>query len=106
MTLVVADPREALENPSILGGKAANLARLEALGLPVPPWYAITTRAFAEAVKGIQVDDDIRSRIADVPIPPELQREVERAHELRIPEDDAYVAVRSSAAGEDAAGES
>lgn len=101
MTLVIADPREALENPSILGGKAANLARLEAWGLPVPPWYAITTRAFHEAVKGIQ-----GAEIANVPIPPELEREVERAHTLRIPDDDAYVAVRSSAAGEDAAGES
>ncbi|MFL6198858.1 MAG: PEP/pyruvate-binding domain-containing protein [Thermoanaerobaculia bacterium] len=87
MTLVIADPREALENPSILGGKAANLARLEALGLPVPPWYAITTRAFAEAIT------------------PELEEEVKRAHALRIGED-AYVAVRSSAVGEDAAGES
>jgi len=87
MTLVIADPREARENPSILGGKAANLARLEALGLPVPPWYAITTRAFAEAIT------------------PELEQEVKRAHALRIGED-AYVAVRSSAVGEDAAGES
>lgn len=106
MTLVVSDPREALENPSILGGKAANLARLEILGMPVPPWYAITTRAFEEAVKGIQVADDIRSRIAAVAISPELEREVQRAQGLRIPDDDAFVAVRSSAAGEDAAGES
>ncbi|HEX6863482.1 MAG TPA: PEP/pyruvate-binding domain-containing protein, partial [Thermoanaerobaculia bacterium] len=86
MKLVIADPREALENPSILGGKGANLARLEALGLPVPPWYAITTRA-----SGL--------------ISPELEQEVKRAHAVRITED-AYVAVRSSAAGEDAAGES
>ena len=86
MTLVVADPREALENPSILGGKGANLARLEALGMPVPPWYAITTRA-----SGL--------------LSPELEQEVKRAHAVRIGED-AYVAVRSSAAGEDAAGES
>ena len=105
MTLVIADPRAALENPSILGGKAANLARLEALGLAVPPWYAITTRAFHEAVQGIEIADDIRSRIAAVAIPPELEQEVKRAHALRI-EYNAYVAVRSSAAGEDAAGES
>ena len=104
--LVVSDPREALENPSILGGKAANLARLEALGMPVPPWYAITTRAFEEAVKGIQIAEDARSRIASVVLPPELEREVQRAQSLRIPDDEAFVAVRSSAAGEDAAGES
>lgn len=88
MTLVIADPREALalETPSILGGKAANLARLEALGMPVPPWYAITTRA-----SGL--------------ISAELEQVVKRAHAIRIGED-AHVAVRSSAVGEDAAGES
>jgi rifampicin phosphotransferase len=100
LPLVITDPNEALSNPLILGGKAANLARLEALGLAIPPWYAITTRAFHEAVKGIK-----GAAIANVSIPPELEREVERAHALRIP-DNAYVAVRSSAAGEDAAGES
>lgn len=85
MTLVVTDPREALEIPSILGGKAANLARLEILGMPVPSWYAITTLAADQNA--------------------ELEREVKRAHALRIAEG-AFVAVRSSAAGEDAAGES
>jgi phosphohistidine swiveling domain-containing protein len=84
MSLVVSGPGE----PSLLGGKAANLARLEALGLPVPPWYAITTRAFREGV-----------------ITPELEQAIRGAHALRIPEG-AFVAVRSSAVGEDAAGES
>ncbi len=77
--------------PSLLGGKAANLARLESIGMPVPPWYAITTEAFR--------------RFRDVPLPPELEREIERAHAARIP-DGKLVAVRSSAVGEDAAGES
>src|SRR5215218_3413357 len=86
MTLVIADPREALENLSILGGKGGNLARLEALGMPVPPWYAVTT-------------------LASSLMSAELEQEVKRAHAIRIGED-AYVAVRSSAAGEDAAGES
>jgi phosphohistidine swiveling domain-containing protein len=82
--LVVSGPGE----PSLLGGKAANLARLEALGMPVPPWYAITTRAFQEGV-----------------ISPELEQAIRSAHALRI-SDGAFVAVRSSAVGEDAAGES
>ncbi|MEA2564163.1 MAG: rifampicin phosphotransferase [Acidobacteriota bacterium] len=86
MTLVIADPREALENLSILGGKGGNLARLEAMGMPVPPWYAVTT-------------------LASSLMSAELEQEVKRAHAIRIGED-AYVAVRSSAAGEDAAGES
>src|SRR5262245_14933347 len=101
-----------------LGGKAANLAVLESLGLPVPPWYAVTTEAFHAALAGAglrdrlaRVDDlgaaseEIRSRIAAVPLPPGLEEEIATAHAARIGED-AYVAVRSSAAGEDAAGES
>jgi pyruvate,water dikinase len=84
MSLVVSGPGE----PSLLGGKGANLARLEGLGLPVPPWYAITTRAFQEGE-----------------ITPELEQAIRSAHALRIPEG-AFVAVRSSAVGEDAAGES
>ncbi|MES1241772.1 MAG: PEP/pyruvate-binding domain-containing protein [Acidobacteriota bacterium] len=84
MTLVVSGPGD----PSLLGGKGANLARLEALGLPVPPWYAITTRAFQQRE-----------------ISPELEQAIRDAHAFRIP-DGAFVAVRSSAVGEDAAGES
>jgi len=106
---------------SSLGGKAANLARLEHLGLPVPPWYAITTEAFHCALdsrlrEGILAriagaDDlraassEIRSWIATVAFPRGLEDDIAAAHAARIGED-AYVAVRSSAAGEDAAGES
>jgi hypothetical protein len=46
-------PREGLSTlarPETLGGKAANLARLEALSLPVPPWYVVTTDAFERAL--------------------------------------------------------
>jgi rifampicin phosphotransferase len=105
---------------SSLGGKAANLAILESLGLPVPPWYAITTETFSSAVGDLRarivarlqdVDDlatasaEIRSWITEIPLPPGLEEEIAVAHAARIGED-AYVAVRSSAAGEDAAGES
>jgi pyruvate,water dikinase len=106
--VVVADPRQALPDPALLGGKGANLARLEGMGMPVPPWYAVTTRAFAEAIAraGITGDEeDVRERIAALPLPDDLVAEIERAHAARIP-DGAFVAVRSSAAGEDAAGES
>lgn len=107
---------------SFLGGKAANLERLESLGLPVPPWYAVTTEAFHQALAtaGLRgsitdrlagADDltaasfEIRGWINAVPLPPGLEEEIAAAHAARIGED-AYVAVRSSAAGEDAAGES
>lgn len=108
-----------------LGGKAANLARLEAQNFPVPSWYAITTTAFRRALEAtglpkriavhlavVSGDEDLRSAsaeirswIATVPLPPGLEEEIAAAHAARIGED-AFVAVRSSAAGEDAAGES
>ncbi|HEX6904390.1 MAG TPA: phosphoenolpyruvate synthase [Thermoanaerobaculia bacterium] len=99
-----------------LGGKAANLAVLESLGLPVPPWYAVTTAAFEQAIGGLRERvasqlaeerpaSEIRSWILAAPLPPGLEEEIAAAHAARIGED-AYVAVRSSAAGEDAAGES
>ncbi len=103
-----------------VGGKAANLAILESLGLPVPPWYTITTETFARALGDLRAriaarlanaedlsaaSAEIRSWIAAVPLPSGLENEIASAHAARIGED-AYVAVRSSAAGEDAAGES
>lgn len=115
MSLVVSDPREALADPGILGvlgGKAANLARLEARGLPVPPWFAVTTRAFERALEqaGLREriatgsPEEIRAWIASVPLPPEVITAVESAQ--RVDPERTFVAVRSSAAGEDAAGES
>src|SRR4051794_23294457 len=102
---------------TVLGGKAANLARLEALGLPVPPWFAITTEAFERAVAGLRerIDtrlakedlgaacSEIRAWILALDLPPGLAEAVDAAHSARIG-DDAFVAVRSSAAGEDAVG--
>ncbi len=105
---------------SLLGGKAANLAHLESLELPVPPWYAITTDAFERAVAGLReriatkltaakdlgaASAEIRSWILALDLPPGLEDEIAAAQAARIGED-AFVAVRSSAAGEDAAGES
>jgi pyruvate,water dikinase len=104
----------------ILGGKAANLARLEALGLPVPPWYAITTDAFERALAPLReriagrlrdgdlaaVSSEIRAWVLALDLPPGLEEEIAAAQAARIGGDGAFVAVRSSAAGEDAAGES
>jgi phosphohistidine swiveling domain-containing protein len=104
---------------AVLGGKAYNLARLESLGLPVPPWYAVTTASFERALGDLrariasQLDSpdlasasaEIRAWILGLDLPPGLEEEIAGAHAARIGED-AYVAVRSSAAGEDAAGES
>ena len=34
-------------SPQAIGGKAANLVRLESAGLPVPPWFCVTTRGLS-----------------------------------------------------------
>jgi phosphohistidine swiveling domain-containing protein len=103
---------------SDLGGKAANLAVLESLGLPVPPWYVVPTAAFEQALDAAGLrrriaahleeagdlgaaSKEIRGWIAAVPLPPGLEDEISSWIE-----GNEYVAVRSSAAGEDAAGES
>lgn len=124
LVLGASGPEEALGRSRSIGGKAANLARLESLELPVPPWYAVTTRAFERALgtklggriqarleaAGAEADlrrasEEIRGWVLGLELPPDLTAEIDRAHAARIP-DGAYVAVRSSAAGEDAAGES
>jgi len=90
---VCSDPQQAERMAEKLGGKAANLARLELLGLAVPPWYAVTTDAFESAREAAELD-------------PGLEQAIERAHAARIGGLETLVAVRSSAVGEDAAGES
>jgi len=98
----------------------------------VPTWYAITTEAFATALDAAglreriaerlaklhgpngadpeetvkRVSSEIRGWIGEVALPPALDQAVARAHSARIGGADELVAVRSSAAGEDAAGES
>lgn len=90
---VCSDPQQAERIAEKLGGKATNLARLELLGLAVPPWYAVTTDAFE------------RCRDAEA-LDPALEQAIEQAHAARIGGLETLVAVRSSAVGEDAAGES
>lgn len=90
---VCSDPRQAERIAGKLGGKAANLARLELLGLAVPRWYAVTTDAFERSHEAAELDSA-------------LVQEIEQAHTARIGGLDTLVAVRSSAVGEDAAGES
>jgi phosphohistidine swiveling domain-containing protein len=95
MTELVWRPGEGKADPARVGGKAANLDRLTRLGHRVEPFYVVTTAAFAAA----------RDRSGATNLPDELRHEIERTHaELHL--DAAYVAVRSSAVGEDAAGES
>src|SRR4029077_19716905 len=44
-------PLAACRQPSLVGGKAAGLARLLAEGFPVPPGFCITTEAYDHALR-------------------------------------------------------
>lgn len=87
-----SSPAEGPPDPALLGGKGAGLARLQALGLPVPPFFVVTTEAR-------------RGATARPPLPAALADAIARATAARFGPA-TTLAVRSSAAGEDAAGHS
>lgn len=111
-----ADPRE-------FGGKAANLHRLSLEGLPVPPWFAVPTAVFRgfmrEGALGEQIrqlagghdfsrpdqarlaSELARRMIEDAPLPAKLDMSLRRQIAGAF-HPDTFVAVRSSAVGEDA----
>ncbi len=106
-----------------VGGKGASLGELHRVGLPVPPGFVITVRAFERAMRAADPGDTIGARIATLsgadpaaierataairgqitttPVAAELAAAVTAAY-LALGAD-APVAVRSSAVGEDAA---
>jgi pyruvate,water dikinase len=88
VTLLTLD--QVVELPvATVGGKAKGLARLAALGLPVPPARVLTADAHAEFVRSGQIAGDVVAALAAA------------AEELGAP-----LAVRSSAADEDVADKS
>jgi pyruvate,water dikinase len=106
-----------------LGGKALNLLRLSRIGMNVPPWYAIPVGTFRTAMAATDIAGDIRglaatglrpspgfladlrNRIRNVPLPPEMRTAIREAT-ARVFRSNAWVAVRSSAEDEDGAGHS
>lgn len=110
------DPLENGDPKLLIGGKAAGLARLGSLGMPVPPWGVLTTLLFGEVcgrdapLRHLLADPDlsppakgaaIRSRLTEIPV---ADREVQLLHHVweRISLGGSTpVAVRSSAVGED-----
>lgn len=115
-------------DPSRVGGKAANLARFSVVPeVTCPPWFAVVVEAYRAHLAQPQVEaplrdalarleapncpdvaaaaEAVRAAILAVPLPPEMREDVSRAvAELAKP--DEYVAVRSSAVGEDSAQQS
>ena len=132
--LICPGGEAASELAPALGGKANNLIHVGRAGMAVPAWYAVTTAASSLALERAGVADRVASRlrsaaapgaarrtapgdslaaasaeirewVSGVELPEELVREIEGVHSSVIPEG-SLVAVRSSAIGEDASGES
>jgi len=111
------------DDVATVGGKGASLGELAGADLPVPPAFVVTAetyRRFIEeagiaeelfSVVDVDVDDQsalsnaeqrARELILDAPFPEELRDEILAAYgQLGNDDEDAFVAVRSSATAED-----
>jgi len=109
----------------LVGSKAAHLARLKRLGLPVLPGFVVTTASFRRLMEATRLGDDvlreltfledlsfrrltgmsrgIAARATETPLPPDLADALgEAARGLTDPAGGpVHLAVRSSAVGED-----
>lgn len=106
-----------------MGGKCASLARMIAMGVPVPRGFAVATDAYAAHLAAGGLDAAIRAQLShldthnvtdeearsqairqlvnDRAMPPEVEAAIRAAYALMAPADDLPVAVRSSATAED-----
>ncbi len=113
-----------LEDRPHVGGKGGSLGELQRAGIAVPPGFVVRTAAFErfletieaewpvrERISSLSAEDlsaiteccaDVRSRLEEAPLPPDLERQIERAHAQLCGSQDMPVAVRSSATTEDA----
>src|SRR5918993_670526 len=113
---------------ALAGGKGANLGELSRAGLPVPPGYVVTTRAYDAFVESNDIGDLIVGRAsatrAEDPagfeevaeglralfsggrVPEEIADEIRAAYQELGEDGQTAVAVRSSATAEDLAGAS
>jgi pyruvate, water dikinase len=96
---------ERARDVACAGGKGSSLARMVALGLPVPPGFVVLADALSGALDKAGARDDLRAALADPAraqtiigaLPPP---EVDVAY-AALGNDDPAVAVRSSALAED-----
>jgi pyruvate,water dikinase len=106
-----------------VGGKAASLGELIGAGLPVPPGFAVTAGTYRTFIEEAGIDEELFSAvdvdpedsaalraaeeraeelILETPFPDEVREEiVERYRKMGDEDDEAFVAVRSSATAED-----
>jgi phosphohistidine swiveling domain-containing protein len=101
------------------GGKATNMARLTQAGVPVPPWFCVSSQALTDFVELNRLGEflatlpafegkladfatEVETRFLKGEFPENLAHQIEaRLHSLNL--DDRFVAVRSSGLDEDSA---
>lgn len=112
----------------VVGGKGSNLGEMTRAGVPVPPGFVVTTRAYNEfldsadlrqpitdILTGLDVNDTkalnatskrVKKLILEASVPSEIRKKVVAAYSAMSGFTDALVAVRSSATAEDIPGAS
>lgn len=102
--LVLEFTDERCREVELSGGKGASLASMTQNGLPVPPGFVVTSRAFARAVDGDKLLGCLKAQDLDgaraVVAQTEPPRDLIKAAYERLPQG-VSVAVRSSACAED-----
>lgn len=118
--LILTPKTEMIVGPSLFGGKATNLYALSKLGIPVPAWICVSAQAFDAVVAPFKAtlsnyltqcdwsnassvahtSARIQSLFEGAVIPDNLTAQIREAVEQSFV-GDAFLAVRSSALGED-----
>lgn len=113
------------EDVGLVGGKGANLGELTNAGLPVPPGFIVTAKAYFDFIKATGLDKIIKKELAGLnpedskklnsvalkiqkevmskPMPRGLEKEIIKAYQELYTKgtSNIFVAVRSSATAED-----
>ncbi|MBT4174396.1 phosphoenolpyruvate synthase, partial [archaeon] len=114
------------EKVNLVGGKGASLGEMSNIGLPIPPGFVVTTKAYRKFIgqiapkiypdlKKLDVENNdqlqalaksIQELIIKTEMPQDLQEEITEAYEAldtkdMLTQSEPFVAVRSSANAED-----
>jgi pyruvate,water dikinase len=68
----------------LTGGKNANLGELVNAGIPVPPGFAVTSRAFEQFMKQTKLWADVKKLLADIASPKEIKKVVRAGKAIRL----------------------
>ena len=96
--------------PALMGGKAAALAEIDSLGLPIPAWFVISPQAFDASLSEAQRNmlrastdpKELQNLVAEIQPNGEIAAAIERAA-AELSGAGGLLAVRSSAVDEDGA---